>query len=188
METTMTTEKTRGIYDVRNALIASLVVIILVETIMLAWISIVITAEKEKEFANKQMPELAKNVDTNRIIVPEPGATGQSPSVAIPVSVVVARSQTNEKLRTFEATIANNVFSPSTFIVSRGDTVKLNITAKDGRYDFSQPEYGFNAVELPKGIQKTISFDAASEGQFIIFCTHCGGPQKGPIAHLVVTQ
>lgn len=103
------------------------------------------------------------------------GATGTAAaSVAVPTIQGPAAPGSTASYRSFDISVDANKFSPSTINVNLGDTVNLYITAIDKDYAFTQPDYGFNAL-LPKGVKKTIQFQANSAGKFEFYCSSCGG-------------
>jgi heme/copper-type cytochrome/quinol oxidase subunit 2 len=90
--------------------------------------------------------------------------------------------------RQFAISADNNAFVPATVIVKSGDIIDLEITAVDKNYDFTQPDYGFSAVSLPKGETTKVQFQALNTGKFTFYCASCGGPNKGPIGYVIVTN
>jgi len=82
----------------------------------------------------------------------------------------------------------NDVFDPATVAVKKGDIVDLEITAVNKNYDFTQPDYGFSAVAVPKGQTTRIQFQALNAGKFTFYCASCGGPAKGPVGYIIITD
>ena len=115
--------------------------------------------------------------DTNSINVPE--------NVAVPTVISAVRAGTDAKNRIFEITAEGDKFTPDTAVVKKGDEIKINITATDKDYAFTQPDFGFN-VAIPKGQKKLISFMGSAEGKFKFYCGSCGGPEKGPVGYVVI--
>lgn len=120
------------------------------------------------------------------IVVPNMGATTTPPNVAVPVVQGAGDPSGSVSYRSFNISIDAGTYSPDTVIVRQGDTVNLKITAVDGNYGFTQPNYGFNAVIL-KGKTQTIQFEALQAGDFLFYCASCGGPSNGPVGHIIVT-
>lgn len=118
-------------------------------------------------------------------VVPQKGATSAAVGVAVPVVQGPGDPSGNVEYRSFDLTIQKNAFSPSTVIVNQGDIVDLEITAVDGNYAFTQPDYGFNAP-IKKGRTQRIQFQALQSGDFTFYCASCGGPSSGPVGHLIV--
>jgi|GEM_PF-569757 heme/copper-type cytochrome/quinol oxidase subunit 2 len=118
------------------------------------------------------------------VVVPEAGATNTG-SVAVPQVEAPAAPGVVAKYRSFNITVQNGQFSPSTIAVNVGDTVDLEIKAVGGTYDFTQPDLGFNAA-LPDGVTKKIQFAPSTAGKFVFYCSSCGGPTKGPVGYIVV--
>lgn len=87
--------------------------------------------------------------------------------------------------RSFSLSVSSNEFSPSNVIAYIGDTVRLNITAKDKDYDFYQPDYGLSK-QLPKGVAALVEFQVTAAGKYTFYCKSCGGPAKGPVGYVVV--
>jgi heme/copper-type cytochrome/quinol oxidase subunit 2 len=119
-------------------------------------------------------------------VVPDKGATGTPANVAVPAVQGPGDSAGNVSYRSFNIKIENNAFSPSTVIVKQGDTVNISLTAVDGNYGFTQPDYGFNAP-IAKGQTKNAQFQVLQSGDFLFYCGSCGGPSKGPVGHIIVT-
>ena len=119
------------------------------------------------------------------VIVPNLGQKTSDPSLAVPVAVSNAAPGVDSKYRRFELTFDRDKVTPSLIAVNIGDTVHIDLTARDREYDFTQPDYGF-ALTLPKGKAKVLEFQALSAGQFVFYCASCGGPKKGPAGYLNV--
>lgn len=134
--------------------------------------------EKETEQALSTREDLPENA----ILVPETDSEGVPKNVARPRQVSSAPGFT---LRQFSLRIENGRFLPDTVIVNVGDSVDLSVTAVDGDYDFTQPDFGFRA-EIRKGETRNIQFGATVAGQFRFYCASCGGPEKGPTGALMV--
>lgn len=118
------------------------------------------------------------------VAVPEEGASSTA-NVAVPQTESAAAPGVAAKYRSFNISVTGSAFTPDTVAVNQGDTVNLEITATGGSYDFTQPDFGFNA-SLPVGQTKTIQFQATASGKFIFYCSSCGGPSKGPVGYLLV--
>ncbi len=122
------------------------------------------------------------------VTVPNEGATGTvAASVAVPAIQGPAAPGSSASYRSFNISVDNGQFSPSNIAVNLGDTVNLYITAIDKDYAFTQPDYGFNDL-LPKGVKKTIQFQANNSGRFEFYCSSCGGPSSGPVGYLTVVS
>ncbi len=119
------------------------------------------------------------------IAVPGVNATDVPSNVAIPNTTVPASAGGGSMFRSFDVQIAGGKFVPDTVIVNQGDTVRLNLTAVDGAYDFAQTDFGLR-LALPKGQTKVQEFSATAAGNFLFYCSSCGGPAKGPQGRLVV--
>lgn len=117
-------------------------------------------------------------------VAPNQGAAA-SAGVAVPVIQGPGNPAGTVDYRSFNIAIQGGAFSPSTVIVNQGDTVDLEMTAVDGNYTFTQPDYGFNAA-IKKGKTQRIQFQAVQSGDFTFYCSSCGGPSTGPIGHIVV--
>lgn len=118
--------------------------------------------------------------------VPDEGATDAPPDVAVPVTQSAGNPAGTVSYRSFNISIDDGAYDPSTVIVKQGDTVNLELTAVDANYEFTQPNYGFND-SIMKGETQTIQFQALRSGDFTFYCESCGGPSKGPVGHLIVT-
>ena len=98
-----------------------------------------------------------------------------------------SKQETGDVLNCFSVSVSGNKFSPDTIIVKVGDRARINFTAVDKDYDFTQPDYGFS-VPLPKSQKKIVEFQASAEGKFTFYCKSCGGLSKGPVGYLVVVS
>lgn len=119
------------------------------------------------------------------VVVPDKGASNPSSSLAVPQVEVSAAPGADTKLRIFDITVQNGQFTPNAFAVNVGDTMTMYVTAVDGNYDFTQPDFGF-VTPLPKGKRALIQFAPMTTGKFIFYCTACGGPSKGPTGYFIV--
>lgn len=122
------------------------------------------------------------------VVVPEVNSSSTTPAnVAVPkISTEAARdAAVSSNFRKFEMQVRDDVFVPNTVIVNQGDAVEIDITAIDKDYYFTQPEKRYDFL-LPKGKSMPLAFTAAGEGNFLFYCSSCGGPEKGPTGHLIV--
>ncbi|MEK9180577.1 MAG: hypothetical protein AAB897_04165 [Patescibacteria group bacterium] len=135
-------------------------------------------------------PVTRESIPSN-VVISVPGIDSQNveEGVAIPEEVApTAPHRGGASQRTFDVRIVGGKFEPEEIRAFLGDTVRINLTAVDAAYDYSQPDYGFR-VSLQAGETKFTQFDATATGIFTIVCESCGGledPQRGPIGHLVV--
>ncbi len=120
------------------------------------------------------------------VVVPDAKATGTPANVAIPSTTAPANSANSATFRKFGIKLQGGKFVPDTVIVNQWDTVHMDLTAVDGDFDFTQSDFGFK-LPLPKGVAKVLEFSATGQGNFLFYCTVCGGPEKGPQGHLIVT-
>ena len=127
--------------------------------------------------------------------VPNMGDKNVAGGVAVPqVQTAAHPSGGDASLRQFAISVDNNnalgkdAFSPDTVIVKKGDIIDLEITAVNKDYDFTQPDYGFYSIPLPKGTATKIQFQALNAGKFTFYCTSCGGPGKGPVGYVTITE
>ena len=78
-------------------------------------------------------------------------------------------------------------FSPSVVTVTKGQHVKLQVTALDTTHGFEIKDYNVDA-ELKKGVPATVEFDADREGTFPFKCSHfCGLGHSKMKGEIVVT-
>ena len=93
-------------------------------------------------------------------------------------------AQGGPETREIAMTARKYEFSPSEIRVSRGETVKLSITALDRKHGFKIEALDIDR-ELPKGEAVAIEFRADSVGTFPIACSKfCGlghGKMKGAL-------
>lgn len=123
------------------------------------------------------------------ITVPNEGDKNVTSSVAVPqIQVSAHPTGGSSQYRQFAIDADNSAFTPATVVAKKGDIIDLEITAVDKDYDFTQPDYGFSAVPIPKGETKRVQFQALNAGKFTFYCTSCGGPNKGPIGYIIITE
>jgi len=83
--------------------------------------------------------------------------------------------------------------TPSPFVVNRGDSVTIELTAADngdgGGHGFFLETYSQNLNVVKKGQKLTIQFVAHTSGTFIFFCTEfCGSRHTSMTGELVVSE
>lgn len=123
----------------------------------------------------------------NDVAVPDLNAKNVPQNIAAPTTVSPAGLNTSANFRSFAIRVEHNTFAPDTIIVKKDDIVHATFTAIDKDYDFIQPDYGLS-IPLPKGKDKVVEFGAVTSGKFTFFCKSCGGPTKGPVGYIVITQ
>ena len=123
-------------------------------------------------------------VPANAVVLNQ-GQSSTDPSVAVPVIQSVGAPNSDAQYRSYAIKIQGGQFIPSTVVLNYGDTMDLEITAVDGNYDFTQPDYGFHA-NIAKGATQRIQGNANIKGDFTFYCESCGGPAKGPVGHMIV--
>ncbi len=121
------------------------------------------------------------------IAVPSLNATNVPAGVAAPTVVASGSPSGLTSFRSFNITETASAFTPDTIIVNEGDTVHINITAKGGSYDFTQPDMGLS-LSLSSGQTKLVQFDANTVGKFQFYCKSCGGPTNGPTGYIEVVS
>ncbi len=172
------TEITIGIL----AVVVCILVVAIVNLKYFSGVPSVAPEEQSGEVTREAMPqEQAKT-----LVVPGVGASDVATGVAVPKLVTSARPNSTAQLRVFDVTANAGAFTPATIIVHQGDTVVLNITAQDKKYDFTQPDFGFTAFPLPKGKTTKVTFDATASGNFLFFCSaSCNSTQKAQ-GHIII--
>ena len=131
---------------------------------------------------------VTREAPPSNVVVPDTGTTNVPTGVAVPESVSPSQTGSSQDLRTFAIQANAGAFIPDTVIMKKGDTVHINITAVDRDYDFTQPDYGANGIKIPKGTTKAIDFDGTAPGKFMFYCSSCGGPTKGPVGYIIITN
>ena len=126
------------------------------------------------------------------VTVPNEGDKNVSSSVAVPSLQTSAHpSGGASQYRQFNINTNNNEFTPATIAVNKGDIVDLEVSAVDKDYDFTQPDYGFSdlsVLPIKKGEITKVQFEAVTAGKFTFYCSSCGGPDKGPVGYIIVTD
>jgi len=128
-----------------------------------------------------------RSAPPQNVVVPEKNSANVPENVAKPQIVNPSSPTSQANFRSFDLGVDGDKFVPDTVIVRAGDTIRLNITAVDKNYDFTQPDFGFSAPLL-KGQEKVIAFGATAAGKFTFFCKSCGGPDKGPVGYIIISQ
>lgn len=118
------------------------------------------------------------------IVVPEVGAEVEE-DVAVPQTVAETTPGAETKLRHFEIKAENNLYTPSTIIVNKGDLIDIEFKAVDKKYDFVLPDYGIEQVAEP-GQRKFINFQAVNEGKFLFYSDLYGGPEGEMKGYIIV--
>src|SRR5680860_139718 len=104
--------------------------------------------------------------------------------IAVPTASVPVVEGAEAKLRLFEVRAEADKFIPEKIIVNQGDTVHIDFTAVDKDYDFTLS--GYNMKQAPKkGETKSLEFQALQDGDFIYYCSACGGLEAGPQGHII---
>ncbi len=122
------------------------------------------------------------------VVVPGENATNTPANVAVPESVSRGSvSDPSVSQRDYAVKAENDKFVPDTVIVKLGDLIKINLTAVDKAYDFTQPDFGFHA-DIAKGATQKIQWTATDTGKFMFYCKSCGGPSAGPVGYIVIVK
>ena len=121
----------------------------------------------------------------SNVVVPTQNASSVPAGVAAPSIVTSGSPSGSTSYRSFSINISGGAYTPNTVIVNQGDTVHISLTAVDGGYDFTQPNYGLS-LAISKGQSKVVQFDADTAGKFTFYCASCGGPAKGPTGYIEV--
>jgi len=119
------------------------------------------------------------------IVVPEPGAEVEE-GIAVPQTVTEAAPGVEAKFRRFEIKAENENYIPSTIIVNKGDTVHIDFTAVDKKYDFVLPDYHMKQV-AERGETKIIEFQALEQGKFL-FCSELYGGLEGKMKGYIIVK
>lgn len=117
--------------------------------------------------------------------VPDAASATVSPNGGVPAAVAPGDPSGSSSYRRFAITVSNDAFSPKAITVYAGDTVALTFRVVDAAYDFTLPDYGVR-VSLPEGTVRDVQFSPDAAGDFLFYCTRCGGPQRGPVGSLIV--
>ena len=120
------------------------------------------------------------------IAVPDEKASGTPANVAIPKVTGPANPMNTATFRSYDIKVTGDRFVPDTVIVNVGDSVQMDFMAVDKEYDLTQADFGIK-TPLPKGVKKTWGMTATTQGDFLFYCVSCGGPEKGPQGHLIIT-
>ena len=172
-------------------LIASIVIIVALGVVIWGVLNI-FKEEKGKAPIEEGAPaeEVEEVVSPTRKEVPEdivvPGIGAEvEEGVAAPQIVTEAAPGVEAKFRRFEIKAENNLYTPSTIIVNKGDTVRINFTAVDKKYDFVFPDYGMRQV-AEAGETKKIEFQAVNEGKFLFYSDLYGGLEGEMKGYIII--
>jgi plastocyanin len=168
----------------RGIILGALLVILLV-----AWIAWHVARRPMQQEANAPgMGGGTSEQSKTRLAVPAGTAVpelGSNVAANVAKPEMVLSQPGGFKYRSFDITVQHDAFTPNTVIVNAGDDVYITFLAVDKDYDFKQPDTGF-ANTLPKGQKKVLHGQFPAPGKFILYCESCGGPDKGPVAYIVV--
>ena len=126
------------------------------------------------------------------VVVPNEGDKNVASGVAAPqIQTAAHPSGGSASYRQFPISAGNDaanndVFTPATVIVNKGDIIDLEITAVNHDYDFTQPDFGLKQI-IAKGTTKRVQFSSVMTGKFTFYCTSCGAmesPQAEPHTEL----
>lgn len=107
--------------------------------------------------------------------------------IAVPVATTPVTAGAAAQIRIFNIRAEADKFIPEKMIVNKGDTVHVEFTAVDKDYDLTIS--GYNMKQSPKqGETKSLEFQALQDGDFIYYCTTCGGLSSGPQGHIIVVK
>lgn len=141
--------------------------------------SVQLSEEKKEEFSTwRPAPR--------DVVVPDVNSSPPA-EVAKPIDVNPAAPGSSSSQRDFAISIANDKFSPSKIIAKLKDNIVISFTAVDKDYYFTQPDYGFDKL-IRKGTTEKIGLGLTAAGDFLFYCSACGGPEKGPVGHLIVVE
>ncbi len=119
------------------------------------------------------------------VVVPEKDSQNLPENIAKPEVFYELTRRPGTGLRVFNITIEGDTFKPDTVIVNEFDRVKINLTAVDKDYDFTQPDIG-RPMKIRKGTTEFAEFQALGGKKFTFYCTLCGGPEKGPVGNIII--
>jgi len=120
--------------------------------------------------------------------VPEEGEEDVPENVAVPSIVRPAAPGAESEYREFPVVdVVGDRFVPDTIVVRKGDIAHILFRAIDKDYDFTQPDLGLKST-LPEGVEKLIESWFGTEGKYTFYCESCGGPDKGPVGHIIVVD
>lgn len=136
----------------------------------------------EETDTRKAVPE-GVTVPEMQTIVPD----NLKEQIAVPTAAVPVVEGSSAQIRIFNVKAQADKFIPEKIIVNQGDTVHIEFTAVDKAYDFTLS--GYNMKQAPKqGETKQLEFQALQDGDFIYYCSACGGLQSGPQGHIIVVK
>lgn len=118
--------------------------------------------------------------------VPEVGG-GNAGGAATPTVVRPSGPGADSSIREFRINIDKNAFSPDAIALYVGDVAHINFTAVDKPYEIVQPDNGYR-LSIPKGGSKLLEGQFNQAGKFILYCSSCGGPEKGPVGYITVVS
>ncbi len=165
------------------------IILLVIAIVILVVVGIILgVPEKEAEKTPTEEVEEAESPTRKKvpedIVVPEIGSEVEE-DVAVPEIVTEAARGAEAKFRRFEIKAENNVYTPSTVIVNKGDIVHINFTAVDKKYDLTFPDYGMRQVAEP-GETKIIEFQAFTQGKFLFYSALYGGLEGEMKGYIIV--
>ena len=101
--------------------------------------------------------------------VPGLGEKSVTNGVAVPKFVVSANIHAKQQIRSFDVSLGEKGFFPSTIIVNKDDIVHLEIMSEKEACQFAQSDYGL-LRDVGKGKRKIVEFQATSAGKYVFHC------------------
>ncbi|TAK53173.1 MAG: hypothetical protein EPO24_14770 [Bacteroidetes bacterium] len=116
--------------------------------------------------------------------------TSNSPTLAPTQAAIQEGTKAEEKtegaIKSFEVDGANFKFTPSTFTVNEGDTVKITFKNTQGFHNFSLDEFNAKSKTISAGQEDVLQFVASKKGTFQYYCAVGTHKAMGMVGTLTV--
>ena len=90
--------------------------------------------------------------------------------------------------KTFDIEAASFYYNPKEIRVKLGDTVRINLTAKDLMHDFNIDKFGVKIPITKAGETNTVEFTANALGEFEYYCSVGQHRQNGQVGTLIAEE
>lgn len=135
---------------------------------------------EEKDKFRQEVPAGVVVVDRDTVLT-----EAEKLEIAVPLIVSPASPGSSDSQRIFNIRAENDSYVPKTITAYVNDVVSVQFTAVDKDYDLIFSSNNM-IVRAKKGETKSLQFNAYESGNFAIYCSTCGGPEKGPTGNFII--
>src|SRR3989304_7466645 len=103
-------------------------------------------------------------------------------------SSITSQPDENSQLKEITVEASSFYYDPKEIRIKLGDTVRINLTAKDLTHDFNVDELGVDGPVIKAGETTTIEFVADQTGEFEYYCSVGQHRANGQVGTLIVEE